>query len=72
MASDKEVASLKKNNIYILLPVISVPKRNNVVCIRRVCKVKANDSHKGRVVVLGWGQSPGIDCGSTYDPVCRL
>ena len=31
-----------------------------------------DNSHKRRVVVLGWGQSPGIGCGSTFAPVCRL
>ncbi|CAM9879950.1 unnamed protein product, partial [Sphacelaria rigidula] len=28
--------------------------------------------HKGRVVVLGWGNVPGIDCGSTFIPVCGI
>ena len=27
---------------------------------------------KRSVVVLGWGQLPVIDCGSTFAPVCRL
>ena len=35
-------------------------------------KVKADNSYKGRIVVLGWGELPGIDCGSTFAPVCRL
>ncbi|CAN0247142.1 unnamed protein product [Ascophyllum nodosum] len=35
-------------------------------------KVKADKSYKGRVVVLGWGQVPGVDCGGTFAPVCRL
>ncbi|CAN0562946.1 unnamed protein product, partial [Laminaria digitata] len=71
-ASDKEMASLKKNNVYTLLPATSVPAGHKIIGSRWVYKVKADNSHKGRVVVLGWGQLPGIDCGSTFAPVCRL
>ena len=75
MASDKEMASLKKNNIYILLPATSpatsVPARHKIIGSRWVYKVKAENSHKGRVVVLGWGQLPGIDCGNMFAPVSR-
>ena len=28
--------------------------------------------YKGRLVVLGWSQVPGIACGGTFAPVCRL
>ena len=71
-ASDKEVASLKKNNVYTLLPMTAVPTGHKIIGSRWVYKVKADNSHKGRVVVLGWGQLPGVDCGSTFAPVCRL
>ena len=27
---------------------------------------------KGRVVVQGWGQVPGIGCDCTYAPVCHI
>ena len=66
-ASDKEMASLKKNNVYTLLPATSVPAGHKIIGSSRwVYKVKADNSHKGRVVVLGGGQLPGIDCGSTF------
>ena len=71
-ASDKEMARLKKNNVYTLLPATSVPAGHKIIGSRWACKVKADNSHKGRVVVLGWGQLPGIHCGSTFAPVCRL
>ena len=64
------MASLKKNNVYTLLPMISVPVGHKIVDSRWVYKAKADNSHKGYVVVLGWGQSPGIDCGTTFAPVC--
>ena len=72
MASDREVAGLKWNNVCTLLPVTSVPAGHKIFGSRGVYKVKADKSHKRRVVVLGWGQSPGIDCGRTFAPVCRL
>ena len=34
--------------------------------------MKADGVYKGRLVVLGWSQTPGIDCGGTFAPVCRL
>ena len=71
-ASDKEVASLKKNNVYTLVPATAVPVGHKIVGSRWVYKVKADKSYKGRVVVLRWGQVPGIDCGGTFAPICRL
>ena len=71
-ASDKEVASLKKNNVYTLVPATAVLAGHKIVGSRWVYKVKADKSYKGRVVVLGWGQVPGVDCGGMFDPVCRL
>ena len=35
-------------------------------------KIKADGVYKGRLVVLGWSQILGIDCGGTFAPVCRL
>ena len=35
-------------------------------------KVKADNIHKARLVVGGWGQVPGKGYGNTYAPVCRL
>ena len=63
-ASDKEMASLKKNNVCTLLPATSVPAGHKIIGGRWVYKVKVDNSHKGRLVVLGWGQLPGIDRGS--------
>ena len=55
-----------------LLPATSVPAGHKILGTRWVYKVKVDNSHKGRVVVLGWGQLPGIDCDSAFAPVCRL
>ena len=37
-----------------------------------VFNVKAEYTLKGRVVVQGWGQVPGIHCGCTYTLACRV
>ena len=71
-ASDKKVASLKGNNVYTLLPMTAVPTGHKIIGSRWVYKVKADNSCKGPVVVLGWKPLPGVDCGSTFTPVCRL
>ena len=71
-ASDTKMASLKNNNVYTLLPATFVPAGHKIVGSRWVYKVKADNSHKERVIVLGWRLLPGIDFGSTFAPVCRL
>ena len=72
MASDKEVVSLKNNNLYTLVPKTAVPTGHTIIGTRSVYKGKSEQSYKGRVVVLRWGQVPGVDCGGTFAPVCRL
>ena len=57
-ASDKEVASLKRNNVYTLLPATSVPTGHKVIRSRWVYKIKADNTYKGRLVVLRWAQLP--------------
>ena len=52
-ASGKEVASLRKNNVYTLVPATAVPAGHKIVGSRWVYKVKADKSYKERVVVLG-------------------
>ena len=71
-ALGKEVASPKNNNVYTLMPATAVPTGHTIIGSRRVDKVKADKSYKGRIVVLGWGQVPGVDCGGMFAPVCRL
>ena len=39
---------------------------------RWVNKIKAGGTYKRRLVEQGWSQVPGIDCGGTFAPVCRL
>ena len=71
-AADKEIASLKKHGVYELVPASSVSAGQKGVDSRWVNKIKADDLFKSRLVVLGWAQVPGIDCGGTFAPVCRL
>ena len=46
-ASGKEVASLKKNNVYTLVPATAVPAGHKIVGFCWVYKVKADKSYKG-------------------------
>ena len=50
-ASDKEVTSLKMNNVYTLVPATAVPAGYKIIGSHWVYKVKADKSYKGRVVV---------------------
>ena len=70
-ASDREMASLEKPEIFELVSSAPVPSEK-VIETKWVFKVKADHALKGRVVVQGEGQVPGIICGHTYAPMCRI
>ena len=72
VASDKKIASPKMHGVYELVPTTSVPNGRRLVGTRWVYKIKAGGVYKGRLVVLGWSQVPGIYYGDTFAPVYRL
>lgn len=71
-AVDKEMASFKDLGIYILVPASSIPPARKIIRTKWVFKRKAGATFKARLVVQGWGLVPGVDCGGTFVPVCRL
>ena len=66
------VRSLEKHGVYELVPIPSVPNGRKVVGTRWVYRIKTDGVYKSRLVVLGWSQVPGVDCGGTFVLVCRL
>ena len=58
--------------MYVLVPITSVPNGQKLVGTRWAYKIKADGAYKGRLVVLGRSQAPGIDCGGIFAPVYRL
>ena len=70
--SDKEITSLEKDGVFELILITSVPGGHKVVGNGWVFKIKADSTYKGRHVVQGLSQIPGIDCGGTFASVCRL
>ena len=64
--------SLQKHAVFDLVSPDSVPPEHKLIRTKWVFKVKADHTLKGRVVVRGCGQVPGIDCGCTYAPACRI
>ena len=71
-AAKKEMDSLEDLQVYKLIPRSTVHPGTRVYKSRWVLKVKADNIHKARLVVGGWGQVPGKGYGITYAPVCRL
>ena len=51
---------------------LNVSPRHRVSKSKWVTKLKPDNNRKARLVVQGWNQIPGRDCGSTLVPVCRL
>ena len=54
-ASDKEVTSVKRNNVYTLLPMTAVSTGHKIIGSRWVHKVKAGNSCEGCIVALRVG-----------------
>ena len=71
-ATKMEFDSLLTLGVFERIPLSKVPPGAKLLGTRWVFKLKPNGLFKGRVVVQGWSQVPGIDCGGTYAPVCRL
>ena len=68
-ASNNEMNNLQNHAAFNLVSSDSVPPEHEMIGTKWAFKVKANHTLKGRVVVQGWGQVSGIDCGCTYLPV---
>ncbi|CAB1109566.1 unnamed protein product [Ectocarpus sp. CCAP 1310/34] len=68
----KELASLDDHDVADLIPVSSVPAGCSVIGTRWVYRVKTDGRFKARVVVQGWAQQHGIDCFTTFAPVCKI
>ena len=71
-ASDKETKSLDPHDVYDLVPSTSIPAGHKPVGSRWVFKLKADKTFNGRLVVQGWREVAGVDCGGTFSPVCRI
>ena len=71
-AMQKELRSLEDHQVADLVPPESVPAGHSVIGTRWVYRVKTDGRFKARVVVQGWAQQHGIDCFTTFAPVCRI
>ena len=71
-AMDKEMNSLKEHDVADLVPIQSLPPGAKPIGSRWLYKIKATGVMKARLIVQGWGQRHGIDCGGTYAPVSRF
>ena len=69
-AANREMTSLKKHKVYKLAPRKAVSPGRKLIKSKWVMKRKANNSYKARLVTQGWNQVHGLDCGSTFAPVC--
>eukprot|EP00903_Cladosiphon_okamuranus_P021647 g19901.t1 len=64
--------SLKKHNVYTLVPLSSVLKKDKILGTKFVFKKKLDGRFKARLVVGGHRQEAGYDYGRSYAPVCRI
>ena len=71
-ATKMEFDSLLTLGVFERTPLSKVPPGTKLLGTTWVFKLKPTGLFNGRVVVQGWSQVPGVDCGGTYAPVCRL
>ena len=71
-ATTKELNSLKDLGVHTLVPKSTIPPGKKHIGSRWVFKRKADGTFKARIVAQGWNVVPGVDCGRTSSPVCRL
>ncbi|CAM9732843.1 unnamed protein product, partial [Hapterophycus canaliculatus] len=69
---EKELQSLKEHQVADLVTIDTLPPEASAIGSRWVFKVKPDGTFKARLVVQGFGQRHGIDCGGTFAPVCRI
>eukprot|EP00752_Nemacystus_decipiens_P018047 g16180.t1 len=71
-AMEKELQSLTDHEVADLVTVDTLPPGASPIGSRWVFKVKPDGTFKARLVVQGYGQRHGIDCGGNFAPVCRI
>lgn len=71
-AMKTKLKRLDEHQVADLAPAHSVSPSHCIIGTRWVFNVKADGRFKAHLVVQGWAQQHGIDCGSTFAPVCRL
>ena len=69
-AAKKEMDRLEDLQVYKLVPRSTVLPGTRVYKSSWVFNVKADNTHKARLVVGGWGQIPRNNGGNTHAPVC--
>ena len=67
-----ELQSLDEHEVADSIPSTSVPPGCSVIGTRWVFRVKTDGRFKARLVVQGWAQQHGLDCSTTFAPVCHI
>ena len=68
----KELNSLDGHEVADLIPSTNILPGCAIIGTRWVFRVKTNGRFKARLVVKGWAQHHGLDCFTTFAPVCRV
>lgn len=75
-AARKEMDSLRHHKVYKLVPSTSLQGGRGgwggASGSLWVFKLEANNTYKVRLVVQGWAERPGLNCGRICAPYCRL
>ena len=66
-ASNNEIACTEKHGVLTLVPITSVPAGHKVVGTRWVLKIKTDSTYKGRLVVQGFSQIPGMSVARDHE-----
>ena len=71
-AMRKELKSLDEHEVADLIPFTKVSPGCSIIGTRWVFRVKTDGRFEARLMVQGWAQQHGLDCFTTFAPVCRV
>ena len=68
-AIKKEFGDMKKRNVWKIISADKVPPNRRLIGCKQVFKVKRDNTHRARLVALGYSQIPSVDFTGNYAPV---
>ena len=70
-ARDTEFSNIKKNVVWVAVPLSSLPRGRKPIGTRWVLVKKPDGRYRARLVVLGYQKIPGIDFMNAFAPVMQ-
>ena len=71
-AMRKEHSSIDEHEVAYLIPSTMAPLGSTIIGTRWVFRIKTGGYFEDKLAVRGWAHQHGLDCFTTFAPVCRI